>query len=110
MQIRENNIIINVVYGNSTFQIATYQGEYRNLMMLIYDKLYIENFGDCKGMGRCGTCLVEIMTDHPVTTMDRNELATLSKTELQIAGGRLACQILIDASMHLATINLVEHY
>jgi ferredoxin len=39
-----------------------YEGnEYRSLMMLIYDQIYPEGFGECLGMGKCGTCLVEIV-------------------------------------------------
>ena len=41
--------------------VETYTGEYRNLMALITDKIYVEDFGECKGMGRCGTCVIEII-------------------------------------------------
>jgi 2Fe-2S ferredoxin len=43
------------------YELQTYAYEYRNLMALLFDKIYIEDFGECKGMGRCGTCAVKIV-------------------------------------------------
>ena len=25
------------------------------------EKIYLEDFGECRGMGRCGTCVVEVI-------------------------------------------------
>ena len=55
-------IHITVMYEGEAYELDTYEGEYRNLMMLIFDSLYTEEFGECKGMGRCGTCLVEVLS------------------------------------------------
>lgn len=32
-------------------------------MALLYDKFYMEDFGECKGIGRCGTCHIHILND-----------------------------------------------
>lgn len=104
MKIREYDITIQVVYENETFTLHTYQGEYRNLMMLIYDKLYIAFFGDCKGMGRCGTCLVIMDEKKFSDRVERNEAATILKTGVQDTGVRLSCQVLVDHSLHNTTV------
>ncbi len=84
--------------------IETYAGEYRNLMALISDKIYIEDFGECKGMGRCGTCVIEIVkTENLIPSQERNEEATLKKTGITEPQYRLACQILINEGLQNAT-------
>lgn len=88
-----------LVYGKE-FVLDTYPNEYPNLMMLIYDKIYLENFGDCKGIGRCGTCHVRILTaSTKLPDQQRNERTTLGKMEITHSNSRLACQILIDTTI-----------
>lgn len=88
--------------------ITTYQNEYRNLMALISDKIYLESFGECKGMGRCGTCLVEIIqSEEELTNIERNEQATISKLGIHAPGMRLACQLLIDKALDGCRIRVV---
>ena len=48
-------------------------------MMLIYDKIRPEDFGECLGMGKCGTCLIEIEPDIHLNSFNRNEETTLMK-------------------------------
>lgn len=77
--------------------VETYRGEYRNLMMLLYDKFFMEDFGECKGIGRCGTCHVRIMDYRgELLNMEGNERTTFSKMENIKINSRLSCQILID--------------
>jgi 2Fe-2S ferredoxin len=91
------NLSVSVFYDGRWFELRTYANEYRNLMMLIYDKVYIDGFGDCVGMGKCGTCLVEIVkSDHQLTSYDRNEDTTLLKSGNAGKDVRLSCQIMID--------------
>lgn len=85
-----------------------HQGEYRNLMVLINEKMYVEDFGECKGIGRCGTCLIEIQTIKPLAPSERNELSTLAKCALHMPGLRLSCQIMIDSALHGAVVKVVE--
>lgn len=74
-------VIVNVVYDEDEHVLETYTSEYRNLMTLLCDKIYVDSFGDCGGMGRCATCAVEIIeSNKPLPKSDRNEEATLSKS------------------------------
>ncbi|MFD2163755.1 2Fe-2S iron-sulfur cluster-binding protein [Paradesertivirga mongoliensis] len=89
------------------YHLETYPNEYRNLMMLIYDKLGPEDFGDCLGMGKCGTCLIEIEPGIQLNSFDRNEDTTLTKAKLD-KGLRLACQILIDEHINGITVKIIS--
>ena len=77
-------------------------------MVLINEKIYVEDFGECKGIGRCGTCLIEIETVRPLPPSERNELSTLAKCAVQKPGLRLACQIMVDEALHGAVVKVVE--
>jgi 2Fe-2S ferredoxin len=93
-----SSINLTVFYEEETFFIQTYPYEYRSLMALLYDKIYIgDNFGECKGMGRCGTCIIEILNPNKgITFFDRNERATLEKMGIEKQNTHLACQIEAD--------------
>ena len=89
-------IRIRVLVEGKEHILDTYPNEYANLMVLIFDKIYPENFGDCKGIGRCGTCHIKILNSSIVLPgQDRNETTTLGKMENTDNTSRLACQILI---------------
>jgi 2Fe-2S ferredoxin len=104
---RQNNISVTVVYDGEPHVIKTYASEYRNLMMLISDKLYPEEFGDCGGMGRCGTCLVEVMeSPGKLSSFDRNEKATIARIGVTGGNVRLSCQILIDENIDGLKLNI----
>jgi ferredoxin, 2Fe-2S len=91
------SITFNITYRGSDHEIVTHSNEYTNLMSLLYDKFYFENFGDCKGIGRCGTCHVQIQNGKStLLTRARNEETTLGKMENAVQNSRLSCQILID--------------
>ncbi|HEY0669702.1 MAG TPA: ferredoxin [Sphingobacteriaceae bacterium] len=101
------NIQITIFYDGQTHIVRTYPNEYRNLMMLIYDKICIEDFGDCLGMGKCGTCLIEIIGAHDeLTSFDRNEETTIAKAGIEGKNLRLACQILIDHHLNGLQVNV----
>lgn len=86
-------------------RIKTYRGEYRNLRDLITDKLFLEGFGECGGMGRGATCMVKINgLKGEALMMKRNESATLSKAGEGNSKVRLACQIAIDDDLSNVTI------
>ncbi len=78
-------------------------------MMLIFDRLYPDDFGDCLGMGKCGTCLIEILEFRTQPTfLDRNEETTLERQQVTNKNIRLACQILIDENMDGLKIKLLK--
>jgi len=96
-------ILVTVIMEEGEQVLRTREGEYRSLMMLIYDRIYIEDFGECKGMGRCGTCVVEcIDTPDDLSRRDRNENTTLRKMGISNARMRLSCQILVDRHLQNA--------
>lgn len=89
--------------------METFRGEFRNLMDLINEKIYVEDFGECKGIGRCGTCLVAFVSSNVLPEMDRNELATLTKAEVNGEEWRLSCQIMIDDLLQNTTVTIAEN-
>ncbi|MEO7692798.1 MAG: 2Fe-2S iron-sulfur cluster-binding protein [Chryseolinea sp.] len=78
-------------------------------MMLLYDKFFIEDFGACKGIGRCGTCHVVIIGyDGELLQQAGKESTTLSKMENMKPNSRLSCQILIDESIEGLEFKVVD--
>ena len=107
MKFHIKNIHLKVMYGEEEYHLETYTNEYRNLMMLLYDTIYLEDFGECKGMGRCGTCMIEIVeTINELPCLERNEEMTLKKTGVTIPNLRLACQLLVNEELQNATIRI----
>ena len=104
------SISITVHVDSDVIHLETYPHEYRSLMALLYDKvIYSDEFGDCRGMGRCGTCLVQFLSlETEFSTYDRNEEATLEKMNIDKASVHLSCQILIDQGLNGAVINIMR--
>ncbi len=104
-----SDISIIVFLRGKKHTILTRQGEYRNLMALLYDKFYIEDFGACKGTGRCGTCHIHIRnyTDE-LLNREGNEDTTLTKMGSVSPNSRLACQIMIDKKLHGLQIEVIS--
>ncbi|MEJ7736946.1 MAG: 2Fe-2S iron-sulfur cluster-binding protein [Chitinophagaceae bacterium] len=105
-----NKIVIHFTayYEGEKYELQTYEGEYRNLMVLLYDKIYIEDFGECKGMGRCGTCAVKVEgLPEAVNALERNEERTLYKMGIQGGDIRLACQILVDETLENVIVKII---
>ena len=95
-------------YGSLT-EISTYDSEYRSLMELISDQCYTDCFGDCGGMGRCGTCMVK--TENYISdekTDESNEQRTLTKNGITEPNIRLSCKIQIDEKLNGATFEIVN--
>jgi 2Fe-2S ferredoxin len=105
----ERDIIFTLVYFDEEIKVAAYEGEFRNLMTLINEKIYVEDFGECKGIGRCGTCLVEVKGANELTSpIERNEKSTLEKCAVKMPDLRLSCQLMINAGLHNTIIKIVE--
>lgn len=69
-------------------------------MHLIKDNSFLEDFGECGGVGRCCTCFVQIISkDVILEPFDGNELNTLKKHSLNLNNSRLSCQIMIEPSI-----------
>lgn len=109
MNTRTHDIAITIFYLGEKHCISTYEGEYRNLMHLITDKILVEDFGDCKGMCRCGTCLVEMTgLQGESAIMERDEASIIRKLGAGNESTRLACQILIDENLQHAAIGIKD--
>ena len=109
MTSRTRDIKIQVRWNGREHTFETYAHEYRSLMALIYDKVYIESFGDCKGIGRCGTCHVHVLSDHEdLLKREGNEVTTLNKMPVITGRSRLACQILVDERIDGLQIEIVD--
>lgn len=109
MNTRTHDIVITIFYLGEKYCISTYEGEYRNLMHLITDKIFVESFGDCKGMCRCGTCLVEVCgLQGDAAIMENNEAAIIRKLGAGNDNTRLACQLLIGEDLRHATIGIKD--
>lgn len=92
--------------------VTTYKNEYRDVMQLLTNSLYLEGFGECGGMRRCVTCLVRINGLKGVSNvLERNEKITLGKMGLVDSDLRLSCQILNSDDLNNAMIDIVvENY
>jgi 2Fe-2S ferredoxin len=100
MQRPVRNLSVSVCYEGEAHEIKTYPNEYRSLMMLIYDQICTEDFGECLGMGKCGTCRVEIISSkHPLPLYERNGETTLFRSGNTNKNVHLSCQMMIDETV-----------
>lgn len=97
-----------IVYDDQELVLNTYRGEYRNLMVLIYDRLFPDDFGDCGGLGRCGTCMIEVLhADKVLPESGRNEESTLQRYGKEGTSVRLACQMPVDEALNGLKIRIL---
>lgn len=109
MELTDNHIQFTVVEDGYEQIIEAYVGEYRNLMALLKDKLYLDSFGECGGMGRCATCIVKTsgITGNSAIK-DRNEPTTLTKMGYKEDTVRLSCQLLITKDLEGSSIEIFD--
>ncbi|MGN6165979.1 MAG: 2Fe-2S iron-sulfur cluster-binding protein [Flavisolibacter sp.] len=106
-EIKQKLFTFRVKYFNEENIVQTYTGEYRNLMVLLNEKFYLEDFGECKGMGRCGTCVVRVTgLKGAAICKERNEAATLGKMNIQETELRLSCHILINEDIENVIVEI----
>lgn len=106
---KKKDITINIIYDGQKYIVNTFTHEYRNLMVLLNNSIFLEGFGECGGQGRCATCMVRVTgLNGTANNMDRNENATIVKTGLVDVTVRLSCQLLINADLHEAVIEIVS--
>lgn len=105
----ENSIQFTIVEDGSEQIIKTYFGEYRSLMVLLKNELYLDSFGECGGVGRCATCIVKtIGISGNSAIKDRNEPITLSKMGYEEENIRLSCQLLITKDLEGCRIEIID--
>ncbi|MBK6543663.1 MAG: 2Fe-2S iron-sulfur cluster binding domain-containing protein [Saprospiraceae bacterium] len=103
-------IKITVLENGIEQTIETYNGEYHNLMELLKDKMYLDCFGECGGMGRCATCIVLVTGLRGSSVIkDRNEPVTLARYGFEDNPSiRLSCQLLVSAYLDGAIVSVLE--
>ena len=107
MNDERKEISITIIKAGEVNLVKTYLHQYRNLMVLLNNSIYLENFGECGGQGRCATCMVKAVgLKGSATTMERNEAATIGKAGLADEAIRLSCQLLINEDLNGAVIEI----
>ena len=107
MNDERKEISITIIKAGEVNLVKTYLHQYRNLMVLLNNSIYLENFGECGGQGRCATCMVKAVgLKGNATTMERNEAATIGKAGLADEAIRLSCQLLINEDLNGAVIEI----
>jgi len=97
-------------YEGQEYYLRTYDYEYRNLMALLKDKVCPDDFGQCGGMGRCGTCLVNVSgMANGSEKSQRNEQTTLPKMGMREEATRLSCQIQVDEDLKNAVVEIFDN-
>lgn len=110
MMEREKNITLFIDYNGNHQTVETFAGEYRNLMVLIKDQLWVEGIGECGGMARCGTCMVELLNagDNLAIATDTKEAAVIRRMVTEGSTIRLSCQILVDETLNGLRLKVIE--
>lgn len=108
--INEQELIhFTILYGGDVYPVSCRRGSYRSLMVFLRDQFFPDAFGECGGMGRCGTCIVALRQAETANFQrHRNEAGTLAKMGVLEGSKRLSCQILIDESLQGAQIELLD--
>lgn len=89
--------------------IESYVNEYPNLMFLLRDRLLLDDFGQCGGVGRCATCIIGIKgIKEGSARKERNEDATLSKMGCTDDAIRLSCQLYVNYDIDGTQIELLD--
>ncbi len=104
----KNKVSFTVIDNNARQVIETYVGEYRNLMYLLRDKMYLDYLGEYGGVGRCATCVIKIngLSGNSINK-ERNEPVTLSKMGHEDENIRLSCQLFITEDLNGTVIEIL---
>ncbi|WP_299183962.1 2Fe-2S iron-sulfur cluster-binding protein [uncultured Aquimarina sp.] len=82
--------------------------EYHNLMELIVNTYYSE-IGACRGIGLCGTCIVEAVSGYVNSDKSRLEAGILSINNVMSEKYRLSCQIQLDEAIDGAIFKVSDN-
>jgi hypothetical protein len=53
-------VAFKILHAGCEVVVTAREDQYFSLMSLIVDKIPVQNFGICSGMGSCGTCAVSV--------------------------------------------------
>jgi 2Fe-2S ferredoxin len=103
------NISFTVIENQQHFPINVKHGSYPNLMFLLKEELSLDSFGECGGVGRCATCVVQAFGVKGKSTIkERNEPNTLELLGFTEETIRLSCQLYVTADLEGAEITILE--
>ena len=105
----KTEISFKVLYAEILHTISTHSKEYVSLMTLLKDRIYPQDFGECGGVGRCGTCLVRIQSDK-IPSLIGKEANTLDRMGINDPSVRLSCQIQVDGNLDDIVITILSDY
>ncbi len=89
--------------------IKVKHGSYPNLMFLLKEELGLDSFGECGGVDRCATCVVQTNGIRGASALkERNEPVTLVKMGYEEETIRLSCQLYVTDDLEGAEITLYE--
>ena len=111
MSYKDPLIRIIVIADATEVVLETHTYAYPNLMALIADRLYPDNFGECKGRGQCGTCHIHMLNNaDEFSDKTGNENTTLDKIPSAKSNSRLACQIIVNHKLHGVKVEVIRDY
>ena len=107
MGVDENSKTMSFTYTDSvgvTEVFNYHDDEFENLMeMILYFGL--EEWGDCGGQAKCGTCHVSIEFERiNFYTADSREINLISELHNQSSKSRLACQVYLKSDLNRARV------
>jgi 2Fe-2S ferredoxin len=109
LNVHRKTILFTVRENDTVQSIETYVGQYPNLMFLLRDKLYLDSFGECQGMGRCATCIIKTKGIKGNSVLkERNEPSTLIKMGYTDPNIRLSCQLMVTSDLEGSEIEIFE--
>ncbi|MEP6749637.1 MAG: 2Fe-2S iron-sulfur cluster-binding protein [Bacteroidota bacterium] len=110
MNARPYTIEFTGYYQGQAYPLRTFENEYRNLMALLKDKIFPEDFGQCGGMGRCGTCLVNILgEENNPADFYKKQQSKFGKMGIKKQETRLSCQIQINEILNKTEIEIFDN-
>jgi 2Fe-2S ferredoxin len=93
-----------------SYPFRSFTNEYRSLMVLLKDKICPDDFGQCGGQGRCGTCLVKVSgLEVDLTSFNRNEKSTIVKMGITDPDIRLSCQVEVNEALKNVVVHLIDN-
>lgn len=102
-------ISFTVIENEQRSSIKVKHGSYPNLMFLLKEALGLDSFGECGGVGRCATCVVQaIGVKGKPAIKERNEPNTLEQLGFTDDVTRLSCQLNITKDLDGAEITILE--
>ena len=108
---KSEHIEFTVIYRGQKHRLQTKWGEFKTLRLLLNNKLSINGFGQCGGLGRCATCLIEISDVKGSTAfLKRSEHTSIQQMIKGYSIVRFACQIPVNDDLSNVTIKILGNH